>query len=184
MNNNELEAWASKYQLTPDDPLWGAYQAGLTAAKAAESAARALADIHAAIAAIPVAAEQAPKIQEELAALRVQVESQGQKLEKLTDWFQHQAKMLLMQAQTEQQERIWAVAKEFRNSLDRPPRSYLAWVAALVVVSLVFGGWFEREALTLRHRIAPAPIASLSSGKPDCVKTQDGQTVCLLTRSK
>lgn len=181
---NQLKQWARDYNLKPDDPLWGAYQAGLTAAKSAEAAAKALADIHAAIAAIPIAAERAPKIQQELVALRKQVESLDRKSEKLTREFGSQAQLLLGRAEREQRERIYAIGKEFRNSLDRPPRSYLFWVVALVVVSLGFGGWFQNEVLILHHRIAPAPIAVRPSGQPDCVKTQDGQTVCLLTRSK
>jgi hypothetical protein len=194
MNNpnlRDLETWAKDYGLKSDDPLYGAFLAAKAAAQGAEKSAQALTGVQAAIEKIPAAAENGSRIVEGLAALRDRVDALESRAERLLDDFErhgeHHMKMLdlttkrvFLTEQRERQERIEAIAKEVRESAERPPRSYFMAVVTLLIVSLFVGGWLEHENLRLHHQIAPAPIVYLPSGKPDCIRVQGGWEACFI----
>jgi hypothetical protein len=191
MDKLALQDWAREYGLKADDPLYGAFLAAEAAAQGAETSTQALADIKAAIDRIPVAAEQAPRMVEELAALRKAVEASDARTERLHADFERQSEHFLkmlkltsdrifLNERQERKERIEAIAKEIGERMERPSRSYFGLVLVLCAACLFFGGWFEHETLELHHEIAPRPITYLPSGKPDCIPVKGGQEACFI----
>jgi len=189
MDKRTLQDWARDYGLKADDPLYGAYLAAQAAAQGAETSTQALTEIKAAIDRIPVAAEQAPRIVEELAALRGGIEASRAESERLLGEFEregdHLLKMLKLTSdriflaeKRERRERIDAIAREILDRVERPSKSHFGLVLALCTACFFTGGWLEHESLKLRHEIAPRPIAYRANGRPDCVHVQGGREAC------
>ena len=129
MDKMTTKQWSEKYDIQPDDPMYGAVLAVKESRQSAAQAAEILQEIRDAIAQIPVAAEQSPKIISAIRTLSSDMEKltrESQKLlseqKSLVETYDWKTDAMLnavrLQEPREREERIQAIAKSVMARVD------------------------------------------------------------------
>lgn len=191
MDKMTTQKWSEKYDIQPDDPMYGAVLAVQESQKAAAQSSEILQEIRDSIEQIPVAAEQSPKIISTVRTLSAEVENLKRESQKLLreqkdlvetyDWkTDAMLNAVRLQEPREREERIQAIAKAVMTRVDRNLLVNSTWenwrfgVTAIgFVVVFIIGNVMMFYHLQGEHRVLDAGWRIET-----CHRTQQGSAVC------
>ncbi|MGC9216955.1 hypothetical protein, partial [Acidithiobacillus sp.] len=173
MSKETVESWANKWNIKEDDPLYGAVLAVRESQAGAAQAAQAVQEIQAAMAKIPVAAEQAPRIISSIRGLSDNVENlvratKNMQKEQESAWEHHLfhldniRKIIHMEEPRDRAARADAIAKEVMGRIDSNllrnhfKQDSVRWGLVVgAVVIFVMGSLMTDWNLRAEHRVIP-----------------------------
>jgi hypothetical protein len=176
MEKMSISQWVDKWAIHEDDPMYGAILAVRESKDAAAQAARALEEIRAAVAQIPVAAEESPRIVESVTGLRDSVDKYVRETCRMQDRMQslfanynlhldNVVKIIHMEEPRDRERRADAIAKEILKRVDSNLIArefhYKAWpwiAIALFIGSFAMGFVGSRWQAEAHDQLVPAPF--------------------------